>query len=63
MLEQACILVERDDHGVGGVVVDGLMDGMIKRKAMGEEVDFLVGIKCGDGTCLLLMSWEILIIP
>ena len=40
-----------------------LMDGAIKRETMGGEMDFLVGIKWGDGACLLLMSWEILIIP
>ncbi len=58
------LVVERDDHGVGGVVmVDGLMDGAIKREAMGGEMDFLVGIKWGDGTCLLLTSWKILIMP
>ena len=45
------LVVARDDHGVGGVVmVGGLMDGAIKREAMGGEMDFLVGIKWGDGT-------------
>ena len=58
------LVVEKDNHGVGGIVmVDGLMDGAIKRESMGGEMNFLVGIKWGDGTCLLLMSWEILIIP
>ncbi len=53
------LVVERDDHGVGGVVmVDGPMDGAIKREVMGGEMDFLVG-----RTCLLLTSWETLIIP
>ena len=55
------LVVERDIGGV--VMVDGLMDDMMKREAIGGEMDFLVGIKWGDGTCLLLTSWKILIMP
>ena len=37
--------------------------GAIKREATGGEMYLLVGIKWGDGTCLLLTSWKILIMP